>query len=176
MGKSNEFVVQFSGLKLGTHSFEFKVGNSFFEKLEYSPFKEGEVDVKVVMEKKSSMLTLNFALTGWIKTNCDRCAVDYKQPINGENQVHVKFGDDFEELDDNLIVIPRDEYEIDISQLIYEFIGLSIPLRNVPCEEEGDTSICDQETLKLWEESDSEEEKINPLWAKLNDIKGQLED
>ena len=176
MGKSNEFVVQFSGLKPGIHNFEFKVGNSFFEKLEFSPFKKGDVLVKVKMEKKSSMLILEFDLSGWIQTNCDRCAIEYNQTISGEHQIYVKFGDDFEELDDNLLVIPHEAYEIDISQLIYEFIGLSVPLRNVPCEENEDTSICDQETLKHWENSDSEEKKDNPLWAKLNDIKDQLED
>lgn len=176
MEKTADFKVQFSGLKLGKHTFEFVVDDTFFEKLEYSPIKQGEIAVQVELEKKSSMLVLNFNLNGWVVENCDRCAVEYHQPLNGEHRIFVKFGDEYDEPDEDLLVLPREAYEIDLSQLIYEFIGLNIPLKKVPCDEDGDTSICDQETLKLLEGSASEEKKTNPLWAKLNDIKNQLDD
>lgn len=176
MGKSNEFIVQFSGLKLGIHQFEFSVDDTFFEKLDYSPIKHGEVIVNLELDKKPAMLSLNFKLSGWIGEVCDRCAVDYHQKLNGEHQVFVKFGEEYDEPDDNLIILPHEAYELDVTQLIYEFIGLNVPLKKVPCEEDGDTSICDQETLKALENSDSEEEKENPLWAELNKIKDQLKD
>lgn len=176
MGKSSEFMIQFSGLKLGVHQFEFSVDNSFFEKLDYSPIKRGEVAVNLELEKKPALLTLNFKLDGWIGETCDRCAVDYHQKLNGEHQMFVKFGEEYDEPDDNLIILPNEAYELDVTQLVYEFIGLNVPLRKVPCEEDGDTSICDQETLRALESSDSEEEKENPLWAELNKIKDQLKD
>lgn len=174
MGKSSAFMVQFSGLKLGIHNFEFVVDDSFFEKLEYSPITQGEVEVNLALEKKSSMLVLNFELGGWVGETCDRCAVDYHQQMKGEHKVYVNFGDDYDEPDDNLIVIPREAYELDVTQLIYEFIGLNIPIRKVPCEEDGDTSICDKETLKVLEDSEAGQENENPLWAELNKIKDQL--
>ncbi|MFM1874387.1 MAG: hypothetical protein RL266_124, partial [Bacteroidota bacterium] len=89
MGKSSAFKVQFSGLKLGIHNFEFVVDDSFFEKLEYSPIKQGEVEVGLDLEKKSSMMILNFELKGWVGETCDRCAVDYRQHIGGEHKVYV---------------------------------------------------------------------------------------
>jgi uncharacterized metal-binding protein YceD (DUF177 family) len=176
MGKSIEFIVPFSGLKLGKHKFEFLVDDSFFEKLDYSPIKKGEVTVNLELDKKPAMLTLNFKLGGWIGENCDRCAVDYHQKLEGEYQIFVKFGEEYDEPDENLIILPHEAFEINVTQLIYEFIGLSIPLKKVPCEEDGDTSICDLETLKALENSESEEEKENPLWAELNKIKDQLKD
>ena len=174
MEKTANFKVQFSGLKLGKHSFEFAVDDTFFEKLEYSPINHGEIEVKIELEKKPSLLVLNFNLSGWVMENCDRCAVEYQQQMKGEHKIYVKFGDDFDELDEDLLVIPRESYEIDVSQLIYEFIGLNIPIKKVPCEENEDNSICDQETLKLLDEAASEEKKTNPMWAKLNEIKDQL--
>lgn len=176
MGKSNGFIIQFSGLKLGVHQFEFHVDDTFFEKLDYSPIKNGEVMVDLLLDKKPAMLTLNFRLSGWIGEVCDRCAVDYHQKLKGEFQMYVKFGEEYDEPDDKLIILPHESFELDVTQLIYEFIGLSIPLKKVPCEEDDDTSICDQETLKALEKSDSEEEKENPLWAELNKIKDQLKD
>ena len=176
MGKSSDFIVPFSGLKLGIHEFEFSVDDSFFEKLEYSPIKHGEVTVRLELDKKPAMLTLNFELSGWIGEVCDRGAVDYHQKLSGEHQVFVKFGEEYDEPDDNLIILPHESHEIDVTQLIYEFIGLNIPLKKVPCEEDGDTTICDQETLKALEESVSKEVNENPLWAELNKIKDQLKD
>ena len=176
MKKSSSLKIQFSGLKLGKHDFDFVVDDTFFEKLDYSPIKKGEVEVKVVLEKKSSMLILDFELAGWIEANCDRCTVDFHQNLSGEHQVYVKFGDDFDEPDENLLVIPRESYEIDVSQLIYEFIQLNVPLKKVPCEEEnGSTKMCDQETLKVLEASEANEENTNPMWVALNKIKDQLD-
>lgn len=176
MEKTANFKVQFSGLKLGKHTFEFVVDDTFFEKLEYSPIDKGEIDVTVELEKKASMLILDFNLLGWVMDTCDRCAIDYKQQLKGEHKIFVKFGDEYDELNEDLLVIPRESYEIDVSQLIYEFIGLNVPLKKVPCEESGDTSICDQDTLGLLKGSSSEEEKTNPMWDKLNTIKDQLKD
>lgn len=176
MEKSSVFIVQFSGLKLGKHNFEFVVDDTFFEKLDYSQVKQGRIEVNVELEKKSSMLILNFDLNGWIGENCDRCAVDFQQKLTGEHQVYVKFGDDFDELDDNLLVIPRESYELDVSQLIYEFIGLNVPQKKVPCEESGDTSICDQDTLSILEGSETDKEVPNPMWVAMNKIKDQLKD
>lgn len=176
MEKYSAFIVQFSGLKLGKHNFKFDVDDSFFEKLEYSPIKKGEVEVEIVLEKKPSMMILDFELNGWVVENCDRCTVEYKQPLNGEYQLYVKFGDDFEELDETLLVIPHESYELDVTQLIYEFIQLNVPLRKIPCEENDDTTLCDQETLKVLEASETDGKSSNPLWAELNKIKDQLKD
>ncbi|MFT4545668.1 MAG: hypothetical protein ACI9EQ_002146 [Bacteroidia bacterium] len=176
MKKSSAFIVQFSGLKLGKHSFEIVVDDTFFEKLEYSPIEKGKVDVKIVLEKKSSMMIFDFKLNGWVGANCDRCTVEFNQQFSGEHQLYVKFGDDFEELDDNLLVIPRESYQMDVSQLIYEFIELNVPLRAIPCEVSDDTTLCDQETLKVLEEAEMVDKKSNPLWAELNKIKDQLKD
>ncbi len=176
MESSSAFKVQFSGLKLGKHLFDFDVDDAFFEKLDYSPISKGKVEVAVVLDKKSTMMVLDFELNGWVMESCDRCTVDYRQHVSGEHQIYVKFGDDFDEPDDNLLVIPRDEYELDVSQLIYEFIELNVPLRKIPCEESGDDSMCDKDTLKVLKDSEVDAKKNNPLWAGLNKIKDQLND
>ncbi len=176
MGKSSSFKVRFSGLAFGKHTFEFVVDNSFFEKLDYSQIEKGEVKVAVELVKKPSHMELNFEIDGWIGTNCDRCAIEYNQTLSGKNKIYVKFGDDFEEVDDNLVIIPKEEYELDVSHMIYEFIRLSIPLKKVPCDESGDTSLCDQEVLQVLDSSVSEEKKSNPMWSALNEIKDQLKE
>lgn len=176
MARSSAFTIQFSGLKLGKHNFELRVDDTFFEKLEYSQVKTGEIEVLLELDKKSTMLVLDFKLNGWVGEECDRCMIDYKQQLNGEYRIYVNFGEEYDELDDSLLVIPRESYELDVSQLIYEFIGVNIPLRKVPCEENGDMSICDNKALEVLAASTPEENSNNPLWVKLNEIKDQLKE
>ncbi|MBL4586539.1 MAG: DUF177 domain-containing protein [Flavobacteriales bacterium] len=176
MGKSAAFKVPFSGLKTGEHTFEFIADNSFFEKFEYAQIEKGEVQIALKLAKKPTHMELNFTLKGSIDENCDRCTVAYQQPIIGAYTIYVKFGDDFDEPDDNLLIIPREAFEIDVSHMIYEFIELSIPRKLVPCDESGDTSICNQEILQRLESNISEEKKSNPLWNALNEIKDQLKE
>lgn len=169
-------MIQFSGLKLGKHKFDFSVDDTFFEKLEYSQIKTGEVEVEIELDKGSTMFILDFKLKGWVGEECDRCMIDYQQHLDGEHRIFVNFGDTYDELDDSLLVIPRDAYELDVTQLIYEFIGVNIPLRKVPCEESEDQSLCDQDTLKALKSTTADEKSNNPLWRKLNEIKDQLND
>jgi len=176
MEKSDAFKVRFSGLKFGKHNFEFVVDNSFFEKLEYAQILQGEVQILLELVKKPTHIELNFELKGWVNGNCDRCTVAYQQPVVGAYKMYVKFGDDFEELDDNLIIVPQETFELDVSHYIYEFIELSIPLKKVPCKESGDTTICNQEVLQVLESSISEEKKSNPMWNALSKIKDKLKE
>ncbi len=43
----------------------------------------------------------------------------------------VKFGHEYAEEGDNLIVIPEEEGEINVAWFMYEFVALSIPMKHV---------------------------------------------
>lgn len=173
MGKSNQFAVRFSGLSIGKHHFEFDVDNGFFEQIERSLIRTGNVKVKMEMERKSTHLGLFFTLDGEVGEVCDRCSVDYRQAVSGEYRMFVKFGDAMEEADEELLIIPRGDHELDVSQMIYEFISLSIPLKKVPCETLGDTTICDRTVLDRITTPLSTDEN-NPFKAVLGGLKDRM--
>ncbi len=50
----NEFLIPFVGLKIGKHLFDFEVGNSFFESMEYSIIEQGNVKVTLELDKYTS--------------------------------------------------------------------------------------------------------------------------
>jgi uncharacterized protein len=176
MGKSGEFIVRFSGLGIGKHQFEFLADDRFFEQLENSLITRGAVNIKMEMDKKSTHLGLFFTLEGSVGEVCDRCSVEYSQPVQGEFKMFVKFGDAYEDVDDELIIIPRGDHELDVSQMVYEFIGLSIPLRKVPCEVLNDTTMCDQAVLdRISGEALDTEEQDNST-SPFKDILGGLKD
>lgn len=147
MNKEGRYSIFFSGLKEGTHEFNFLVDSKFFEIFEFSEVKEGSVNVQVKLNKNSSLLELNFDINGNISVMCDRCLDDFLLPISYKSTLFVKFGNNFEDIDDNIIQIPYSENEINISQYIYEFINFSIPLKRVHPDNSKGESLCNKEML-----------------------------
>jgi len=168
-----DFEIPFVGLKLGVHEFEFEVDQSFFEALPYSLIEGGDLRVWVELEKKETMLIVDFEVVGTIKTLCSRCNEEMDEEIEGDMTLYYKFGDEEEE-DENLVVIPRDSCEINVSQPIYELITISQALR--PVHDEGE---CNEEMVKLIEKyqlnptetkDKKDDDDIDPRWSALKNL------
>jgi uncharacterized protein len=169
MGKK-QFVIQFGGLSVGSHEYEFEVNEKFFERFELSEISRANIKVKVELLKQNSIMTLNFDIAGTFGIVCDRCAGDYDIPLATTGSLVVKHGDR-EETNDEILVLSHGETEIDLSHPLYEFITLAIPGKKVACEISAEYE-CDYETLKkLGSISiDEPEQHKNPMWDKLKNI------
>ena len=64
MRSLGEYVIPFVGLKTGVHTYEFEIGDAFFEGFEYSIIQKAKVHVKLELEKKETMLIGNYFLNG----------------------------------------------------------------------------------------------------------------
>ena len=167
--EDKELKVRISGLSLGEHQFKFKVGQAFFSSFESDLLENGEVNINLLMVKKPTHLELNFNMKGWVSSTCDRCLVDYQHPVGSENRLFVKFGDQFKELSDDMVMIPREEHEVDAGQWAFEFILMNLPMKKVACEILEDDSICDETVKRLTE--GAEPAKRNPMWDALKELK-----
>ncbi|MEW6468693.1 MAG: DUF177 domain-containing protein [Bacteroidota bacterium] len=171
--RDRKFVVQFSGLSMGRHEFDFQVDDSFFEQFSNSEISKGDFTVRLELLKQSTMLVLDFDIRGSVNVECDRCSEAFDLHVEGQSRLIVKIGnEDFEEESD-IIVIPSTESEIDVSHSIYEYIILSLPQRRVhPVDKKG-RSGCDPETIKKLEKVLLKEEKkrTDPRWDKLKKLK-----
>ena len=126
----NIYSIRFSGLKEGVHQFNFEIGDTFFEQLDYSEIKKATLHVKADFEKKSTMLMLNFEISGDVEVMCDKCTDDFRLQIKGEEELIYKFGEG-ESNDEKVIIIPENEIEIDLIQPIYE--AKSMELNKYEC-------------------------------------------
>lgn len=176
MKSLQEYRIPFTGLKLGKHQFDFDIDERFFKEYEYSLVKNGNLKVLLEMDKQETMLLLDFSIKGEIFSTCDVCLSAYPtQAVVHERQI-VKFSDDenLEDDTDEIIVLGRHEHEIDVSQLIYEYINLAVPLIN-RCDDEGNTEWCDKgmvEKLKSLSAAKEEENTdADPRWDALKNIK-----
>ena len=121
-----EFDISFVGLKDGMHQFEYKIEREFFDFFKYDEFDNSNVKVVVSFLKKITMFELNFNILGWIEVACDVTNELFKQPIEEDIAFVVKFGDEYNDENDELLIIPYSEFKINIAQYIYEAIILAI--------------------------------------------------
>jgi uncharacterized metal-binding protein YceD (DUF177 family) len=169
MKMGNEYILPIAGLSIGYHDFEFEIDDKFFDNFEFSEVKKGDVKVNLNVEKheRESILTFNFS--GSVFIPCDRCNDEFEQPIENEVVIYLKYGHEYEEESDDVIVIPEEE-EFDVSSLIYEYIILSLPIHRV----HEDVSECNQEVINYLENAAnqvSENDDIDPRWKCLEELK-----
>ena len=77
------------------------------------------------------MFEMNFQIQGVVLVPCDRCLDDVEIPIDTQNRLVVKFGKEYTEESDEVVVVPEDEGAINLAWFLYEFIALAIPMKHV---------------------------------------------
>lgn len=171
-----QFEIAFVGLKAGINHFTFPIDERFFALFEGSLVQEGSLEVKLEFDKGISFFLLKFMISGWVKLPCDRCAAELKFPIDEDYHIVVKFDPHSDaEKDDSMadvVYISRSESHLDVSQLIYEFINLSIPLNRINCDNLTGEKPCNQEILKrLNLQKPGKPTKKDSRWDNLSKIK-----
>lgn len=176
MKKLNEFLIPFIGLKLGKHQFEYQIDKTFFDHFEYDEYEAVDVKVNLVFEKKTTMLELAFKHAGSVHVPCDLTGESFDLPIKGKFKLVVQFGDAFNNDNDELLILPHGEHQMDVSQYIYEMIVLSVPQKRIhPGVKDGTMK---SEALKKLDEIsvqqvnlDAEQkDETDPRWDKLKQL------
>lgn len=171
MKVGNDYILPIAGLSIGYHDFEYNIDNVFFENFEFSEVQKADVKVNLNVEKRERESILTFKFEGSVFIACDRCNEEYEQPIENEAVIYLKYGHEYEEESDDVLVIPSEEGEFDISSIIYEYIILSLPIHRV----HQDINDCNQEVIsyleKMANHHDAENDKIDPRWKCLEELK-----
>jgi len=152
----------------GKHIFAFDFDSSFFALFEESVVANGNGLVRVELDKTPALMTLTFHLDGEIELICDRSLDTFMLPLHEVNEIRVKYGDHWEELSDDLLLIPADTQRLDVGQLVYEFITLAIPMKKLHprfagAEEEG--------LVFTSAENEASDTAIDPRWNELKKLK-----
>ena len=131
MGKFKLYNVDLKNLTPGIHEFEYLLENKFFVDIDGDQVQKGKVKVYLTVKRSSMMFEMNFQIEGVVMVPCDRCLDDMEIPIDTHNCLVVKFGKEYAEESDEVVVIPEDEGAINLAWFLYEFIALAIPMKHV---------------------------------------------
>ena len=77
--------IQFVGLKQGHHRFDYEIENSFFEHYDFDEFNDVDIKLELGLEKKSTLLELEFKAKGSVNVNCDLTNEPYDQSIDNQS-------------------------------------------------------------------------------------------
>ena len=174
MMKLKEFDIPFSGLKQGKHTFDYSIGNKFFESFGYDEFNAAKIDLHVVLNKTGTVLELEMQAEGSVNVDCDTTNEPYDQEILGNLELVVKFGDEYNDENDEILIIPYGEHRVNIAQYIYEMLVLAVPGKRVhPGVLNGTLK---SEVLEKLAELSPKEEKNNredndPRWDELKKLR-----
>lgn len=165
--------IAFKGLSQGKHVFDYEIDGRFFAEFEGGIVDDGKVNVCLTIEKQSSLMILWFDLSGTVRVQCDRCLEMFDQPIKSKERIFVKFGEKEFSDGDDVIWVSVNDYQLNVAQLIYEYIGLAIPIKKIHPDDENGNSTCDPDMIeKLSKYVVKEDRENNPVW---NDLKKLLD-
>jgi uncharacterized metal-binding protein YceD (DUF177 family) len=133
MGKFSLYNISLRGLPEGKHEFRYDLGRSFFALIDDGTAEVKKGDLKVVVSLKKTPVTfeLDFDITGTVQVPCDRCLDNISMDVDTKNKLIVKFGKEYSEESDEIVIIPEDDGEINIAWFLYEFIILNLPAKRV---------------------------------------------
>ena len=150
----------------------FDLDDTYFAALDGADVKKGSLHVSVSIRKATGFFELLFHTVGTVIVPCDRCLDDMEQPVETDNRLIVKFGSEYSEEDD-IIVVPEDEGILDASWIIYEFVALVIPIRHVHAPGKCNPAMTKAlEELSADRSSDEESSQaVDPRWEALLKLK-----
>lgn len=188
MAKFSLYNIPLKTLSSSKNVFDYELDNKYFDAIDGDEVKKGNVKAKVVVRKISSGYELNFTMKGVVQVPCDRCLDDMNLDVDCQERLIVKLGTEYSEESNDIVIIPEEDGEINVSWFIYEFIALNIPIKHV--HEQGEcnktmssklrkhraVNLDDDSDDGLDDDSDYEEsddnsnENIDPRWEGLRQI------
>ena len=164
-----EFNIPFVGLKEGKHLFQYKVDNTFFELYDYNEFEKSSIDVTLEFVKKSTLFELEFTASGTVNVPCDVTNEYFDLEITATLPLVVKFGQEYNDENEEILILPHEVYQFSVAQFIYEMIVLGIPNKRVhPKLLDGTMETEVLEQLEIKEEKTVE--TTDPRWDKLKNL------
>jgi len=194
LGKFKLYDIDLKNLTPGVHEYEYLLENKFFMDIDGDQVRKGTVKVHLTVNRLSLMFEMNFQIEGTVLVPCDRCLDDVDIPISTHNRLIVKFGKEYSEESDEIVVVPEEEGDINVAWFLYEFISLAVPMKHVhapgKCNKQMSSKLKrhmtrsvddtdkEYENMDEVEEEDidisvEEESSTDPRW---DGLKGLLED
>jgi len=171
-----DFRVNIIGLSKKVHLFQFKIKDGFFEHYGKEVLSKGDFDAEISLDKRETFIEVDIKISGHAELVCDRSLEPFNYELNIDRKVIFKYGEVPQEISDEIVIITRDQDNIDLGQFMYEFIVLAIPIKKIHPDLRDQEDNDDDSTSKIvystsTEEEETKEEHIDPRWEKLKKLK-----
>jgi len=170
------YTVNIYGLSNKVHEYDFEIGDDFFAHYGTGLVETGEFKVHVTLDKHETFIDASFEIKGVARLTCDRSLDPFDFPIKTRKKLMFKFGDNDEELSDEIVLIRRDTDSLELGQYVYEFIGLQVPMKKLHPRYANEAAEDEPEGKVVYTSGDApkddgNDDDIDPRWEKLKNLK-----
>jgi len=169
-----ELEIEIFQLSNSLHEFEFSVDDTYFKAFDTELIQIGHADIHVNLDKSERLINMEFHIEGEVELTCDRSLDNFAYPIDITEKMIFKFGDHPGEISEELELISRDTLRINISQYIYEFICLAIPMKKLHPRFDQQSNSSESENYLIYSDQkvgENSEDELDPRWEVLKKLK-----
>ncbi len=154
-----KYDIKLFDLDEGANRFDYRLEQDFFDGFGTMEFEKAGIDATVNITKHGQLMEVDLHTRGHVELLDDRTAEPYMQPLSGSIRTVLRFGPEYNDDNDDLILIPFDTPVFNVAQLLYESVLLSIPMKHL-------------DPQRPYEEEDTENEPahIDPRWMELKKL------
>jgi uncharacterized protein len=171
-----EFRVNIIGLSNKEHEFSYQLGKSFFDEFGKDLLEDGRFEAKVVLNKHETFIEGTFSISGTARLICDRSLEPFDFPLETENKMVFKYGEEEAEVTDEIMIITQDKATLNVGQFLYEYIALALPMKRIHPKfqsEEDDDETEGKIIYTSQTEEDESEGTLDPRWEALKKLKSK---
>ena len=154
-----DYVIPLNGWAAGEREYRWQADYKFFQKYDNTEILDAAVEVEARAVKSGHYIGVDLDIQGHVTVACDRCLEDLQLPVEAHPAFSVKFGEEAsseEEMREGsreILFLSASDTDLDLSQVIYDYVCLSLPMQRV--HEEGG---CNPDTVRfLGHEPENEE-------------------
>ena len=99
--------------------------------MESSDIHDADLNVALTVQYNGDIYNLDFHITGEVVLICDRCLDDLRFPIDATYHIVVKYGEDYNDDNDEVLEIPETDNTLNVAYMIKDTVELAIPMKHV---------------------------------------------
>ena len=164
-----DYDIVFSGLKEGEYNYFFEINDAFLKNFSFNELNNVDIQVNSIFVKKNSLMELSLNGKGSYILTCDISNEEFFYKVDSKLNYIIKFGENYNDDNDQFVIIPHNSYKFNVAKTIYEMIVLSIPQKKLhPGVIDGSLN---SKTVKILNELSpgAKKNKLDPRWNKLKD-------
>ncbi|MFI3318096.1 MAG: DUF177 domain-containing protein [Rikenellaceae bacterium] len=158
MAAVNSYKIEYKALGIGEYAYSFTIDDALFASYEGCEISHGEGSASVSLKRSETMLELEVAISARVTTPCDRCLDDCQIAIEFQAPLVVKFSDETDLYDGEVMWIPTGQSHVDLAHYIYESIIISLPYQRTHAEGECNPEMMERFKIVSNEEFDELEQ------------------
>jgi len=169
-----KYCIDIVSLKDQEYQYNYSIGPSFFQHFKESEIENCSLECFIVLRKTEGFIEAKFRIEGMVELECDRSLEKFEYPIDLERKMIFKYGEEDMEIDDEIEMISYGRQSIDMSQFIFEFISIEIPMKKLHPKYANEEQMDDEQLFFSSDkasEKETDSKEIDPRWEALKKLK-----